>query len=242
MSEKPQAARADGQEDLLEQIFTQGLKKIPAPPQTNDGQDASADGTTPLSSDREDSKRAANRRNRRSAVYLYLLVLFGAAFLMLLLAYFIQRRSSEDTISDLRDSMNLSRAELLVQIKDLEAENEELSGEVDRLNGDLLQWQQRYEEKSQEAVDFFDSYSSAQEELYAWASFWMLENYYQLGNLDACAAVLLMQEQGQYTYRTPDRARQAEIIQAVVDAGILDEQYAQHPEDYRDLLTAYSQP
>ena len=237
MSERPQAACTDGQEDLLEQIFTQGLERIPAPPQADEGPDG-----TPSPAPKQGGERAATRKNRRSAVYRYLLVMFGAAFLMLLLAYFIQRRSNESAISDLRDSMNLSRKELLAEISALETQNTALNDEVDRLNKDLSRWKLDCEAVIKDRNDLFEQYIAAQNELYSWASFWMLENYYQLENLDACAAVLLMQEQGQYTYRAPDRTRQAEIIQAVVDAGILDEHYAQHPEDYQDLLTAYSQP
>ena len=73
---------------------------------------------------------APERKNRRSAVYIYLLILFGAAFLMLLLAYFVQQRSNETTISDLRDSINLSRKDLMAQIADLEERNGLLSEDV----------------------------------------------------------------------------------------------------------------
>ena len=244
MSEKPQEVRVDEQEDLLEQIITQGLNKMKAPERSIAAEGSAAD-ETPSVSDREDSGEAAppeSKKTRRSSVYLYLLILFGAAFLLLLLAYFVQQRSSESALSGLRDSMNLSREELLAQIRELEEENTALSEELTRLSGDLSQWRQRYEEQVQDANRLFEQNYAAQEELYSWASFWMLENYYQLENLEACAAVLLMQEQGQYTYRAPDTARQAEIIRAVVDEGILDEEYALHPDDYQALLNAYSTP
>ena len=106
MSEKPQNARADGQEDLLEQITAQGLEKITPPAQT------AAEPETP-SGKRKDSTALTDRKTRRSGVYLYLLVLFGAAFLMLLLAYFIQRRNNENPTSDLRESAVLSQEEPL---------------------------------------------------------------------------------------------------------------------------------
>lgn len=69
---------------------------------------------------------APPKAGRRTSVYLYLLVLFGAAFMLLLLAYFVQQRSSETTISDLRDTMNLSRTELMEEIDGLKAEQEQL--------------------------------------------------------------------------------------------------------------------
>ena len=244
MNEKPQEARADEQEDLLEQIITQGLDQIKPPAQATATEEASGSEPPPAPK-QEDSGEAAPpaaKKNRRSSVYLYLLILFGAAFLMLLLAYFVQQRSSESALSGLRDSMNLSRMELLDEIKTLEEKNEALNGEVDRLNSELSQLQDRYDEQVQNANGLYHQFYVAQEELYSWASFWLLENYYQLENLEACAAVLLMQEQGEYAYRAPDAARQAEIIRAVVDADILDEEYALHPDDYRALLNAYSTP
>lgn len=247
MSEKPQAVREDGQEDLLEQIITQGLEKLNAPAQATATAEAPPE-AAPSAPKQEPSGEAvhpANRRNKRSAVYLYLLVLFGAAFLMLLLAYFVQQRSSEDAISDLRDSMNLSRKELLDEIKDLEEQKDALSEELQRWKDgwkdDFAQWQKLYEEKVQEANDLWDQNSAAQEELYSWQSFWALELCYQAGDYERCAALLILQTQGQYTYRTPGSAqeRYEEIVQAVIDAGILDEDYERHPDDYKDLLRNY---
>lgn len=79
-------------------------------------------------------RAAPSDKNKRSSVYIYLLILFGAAFLMLLLAYFVQQRNSETTISDLRDSMNLSRAELLEQVETLEREKGDLEKAVASLS------------------------------------------------------------------------------------------------------------
>ena len=239
MSEKPQETRADAQEDLLEQIFAQGLEKT-APAQTASAGETPA-GKTPPAPARE-ATPPAGRKNRCSAVYLYLLVLFGAAFLMLLLAYFIQRRSSED----LRDSMNLSRQELLDKISELEEKNAALNEVIDRLNGEFAQLQEQYEEKEREADDLRDNYYFAKTELNSWASFWDLEQFYRAENLKGCAAVLLRQALSQhayngpslYAYQTPDGMdrRYEEIVRAVVGAGILDRDYEQHPADYMELL------
>ena len=245
MSEKPQTARGD--EDLLEQIITQGLEKVNAPAQA-----AAAEETPPEAAasapEREGGGGSApptGRKTRQSAVYLYLLILFGAAFLMLLLAYFVQRRSSEDAISGLRDSMNLSRQELLDQIRELEEQNTELNERITEQRGELsnvyverAQWQRLYEEAALEAADFYDQVSAAQEALYSWDSFWTLEQFYQAEDLEGCAAILIVQLQGQYTYRTPNGAEQRyeEIVRAVIGAGILDEDYVLHPEDYGELF------
>lgn len=241
MSERTQEARGD--EDLLEKIITQGLDQMKESPQEKAGSETSV-GETSLAPQRENSGEAAtpaDGKNRRSAVYLYLLILFGAAFLMLLLAYFVQQRSNENTISDLRESMNISREELLDEIVALEKEKGALFEEIDRLNSDLIQWQKRYEEKDGELTFAWISYDDVREELASWYSFWELERYYQAGDYESCAAVLILQGQSQFTYSTPDAAqeRYEEILQAVIGASILDEDYYQYPDRYNDLLDAY---
>lgn len=132
MSEKPQ-------EDLLESIISKSIAQreearaaapedAPAPPPEDQ-----APPPPP-----EDGKEAPSP-NKRTAVYRYLLVLFGAAFILLLLAYFIQQRSSETAISDLRDSMNLSRAELMEEIDGLREENEQHKATIQELEEDKAQ-------------------------------------------------------------------------------------------------------
>ena len=245
MSERAQKARVDG-DDLLEQIITQGLDKLNAPAQAEAAGEAPPD-EMPPALPQADSGTAANR-SRRTAVYLYLLVLFGAAFLMLLLAYFIQRRSNEDTISDLRNSMNLSRKELLDQISALEEENTALKNqnaalgtEIDRLNSDLSQWQERHDEQVMDANVLLGQVLSGQTALNSWELFWELERFYQAGDYEACAAILILRDQEIYSYSTPDAAleRDDEIVQTVIDAGYLKGDFHLHPEDYWELVDAF---
>ena len=251
MNEKPQEALAGEQEDLLDQIITQGLDRMNSPSQMEAPQDAPSDGANPAHGESNSPNAAplAVRQRKTSAVYLYLVILFGAAFLMLLLAYFIQQRSSEDTISDLRDSMNLSRQELLAEIQKLEDKNAELEGQnlwledgYNRLIGELSHWKERYEEQVQDADNLFQQYSDAQEELYSWEFFWQLESAYQAENYLKCGHILLRETQvfNNLTYSTPRvvQKRHDEIVRAVIDAGILDEDYEQHPDDYSRLLEA----
>ena len=157
MIEKPQKARADGQGDILDQIIAQGLEKITSPAQT-----AAPEAVTPPEPKQGGGASAppADRKARRSAVYLYLLVLFGAAFLMLVLAYFVQRRSSEDAISDLQASINLSREELLIEIQDLKNQSSALEKENSTLKNlfasaysDLTRLREQYEDIARAAVD-----------------------------------------------------------------------------------------
>lgn len=253
MSEKPQAIREKEQEDLLEQIIAQGLEKIKASSPAESEPKPFGSEVPPAPEQSGGDHPPPDSKHRRSAVYLYLLVLFGAAFLMLLLAYFVQQRNSEDAINDLRNSMNLSRQDLLVEVKELKDQNaalEEINNalarELARLNDELALWQTRYGEMEQEAAALRESYYFASTEANSWASFWELEQFYRAENLKGCAAVLLKQALSQpaynglsqYTYRTPDGMdrRYEEIVRAVVGAGILDWDYEQHLADYMELL------
>ena len=236
MSEKPQAAPECDQVDLIGQIINRGLEKIDAPAQTKPAEAAPGPQPPSDSKQKDDgaASQAANRRNRPSAVYLYLLILFGAALLMLLLAYFVQRRNSENAYSDLQNSTNSSREELLAQIRELEEKNE-------KLNVNLSILQQRYDAKERSANDIVNQLThNSQEALYSWESFWHLESYYQSGNYLICGVILIRQTQvfNNFTYSTPRvvQKRYDEIVRAVVDEGILDEDYQQHLDDYRWML------
>ena len=244
MSGKPQETQTDEQ-DLLEQIITQGLEKINAPAPAAAAGEAPADETPPAPG-QEDSggaMRPAKKNNRRSTVYLYLLILFGAAFLMLLLAYFVQRRSNESAISYLQDSMNLSREQLLDEIRELEAQNGELGEELDRLTGELSDLQERYGKKTHEADDLFDQYTLALARLSGWENFWALEQSYQAEDYEACVALILLADMSEYGCLPPSQEiseRREEIIQALVDRGFLPED--RHDiSDYEDLINAYLQ-
>lgn len=145
MSEKPR-------EDLLE-----SMTGSPTPPAGETPMEPPPHGS-PEEAEGEKAPPPA-RPNRRSAVYLYLLVLFGAAFVLLLLAYFIQQRNNETTISDLRDTMNLSRAELMEEIDALKEEKaalEEQVAELSPLTDELAELQEEYAklgERLQQAED-----------------------------------------------------------------------------------------
>ena len=246
MSEKPQETRDD---DLLEQIITQGLEKIKAPTQATATEEIPP-GEAPSTPEQGSGvSPSADRKNRRSAVYLYLLVLFGAAFLMLLLAYFVQQRSSEDAISDLRESMNLSRAELLSEIKELERRNAELEeriaaqrGELSNVYVECAQWQKWYEEVAIKADDLKEQNIAAQEKLNGWAFIWALEHYDEIEDYETCARFLLWKALGEISCSIPNATlwRYQEFVQHVIDAGILKEDYEQHPEDYREMLRGHS--
>ena len=230
MSEKPQAAQAGEQQDLIEQIIAQGLEKLNSPAQAAAAAEAPPE-AEPEQADAAEAEPPASKKARRSSVYLYLLILFGAAFLMLLLAYFIQQRGSANTNSD-TNSLDLSREALMIQIKDLEEVNA-------ALNVDLSILQRRYDSQVQTANAMINALlEEKQSELYGWGYIWTLEQYYLMGDYVTCARLLLLRAASKEPYPIPDAAlwRYDEIVPAVINAGILKEDYYYHPEDYSELL------
>lgn len=73
-----------------------------------------------------DTQKTGSKRGQ--SVLIYLMVLFAIAFLMLLLAFFMQHRSSENTISTLRESVAAMQT-----IETLQQQNDQLQKTVDGL-------------------------------------------------------------------------------------------------------------
>ena len=160
-------------------------------------------------------------KNKRSSFYIYLVILFGAAFLMLLLAYFVQQRNSESTISDLRDSMNLSRAELLDQIETLEGENAALREERDTLETQLADLQRQRDEL---VTDSFWREKDLLSQLASWHDLWDLEQSFRGQDYEACAQFFRDISKSNY-YATPAEAaeRAEEIYNDLLEQGSLTE-------------------
>lgn len=147
MSDKPQStepqpdvSRETPETDLLESIMNKSLaeqedaRNKPNREEPERTPETPPEGEAPPSSPGPEAEKPSTPANKRTSVYRYLLVLFGAAFVLLLLAYFIQQRSSETAISDLRDTMNLSRAELMEEIDGLKEEKAALEDQVAELS------------------------------------------------------------------------------------------------------------
>lgn len=137
---RPDVSRETPEADLLKSIIDKSLaeqedtRNKPTGEEPAGAPAAPPGGETPPSSPGPEEKKRSTPANKRTSVYRYLLVLFGAAFVLLLLAYFIQQRSSETAISDLRDTMNLSRAELMEEIDGLKEEKAALEDQVAELS------------------------------------------------------------------------------------------------------------
>lgn len=154
MSGKPQQNQGEAQDDILEQIIAQELKKNDTPAQEEPPTEETAAEASPTPEREAENKTPPpEKKNKRSSVYIYLLILFGAAFMMLLLAYFVQQRNSETAYNDLRDSMNLSREELMEEIKTLEQEKEMLTDSLAASEKALQAEQEKRGDVQQEAED-----------------------------------------------------------------------------------------
>lgn len=172
MSEKPQ-------DELLESVSGS------TPPEK---QTPSQGGST--GEEAPDSGKKVSPANKRTSVYRYLLVLFGAAFILLLLAYFIQQRSSETAISDLRDTMNLSRAELMEEIDALKEEKAALEEQTGRLQEERDDLEKQLDELREQHAGLLDDFSGQHKQVEGWLNFWVLEESFLARDYEACAHFL----------------------------------------------------
>ena len=112
----------------------------------------------PLQHDAEHEKP-----KKQQSVLIYLVILFAAAFLLMALSYLMQRRSSDATIEDLRESVTAMQSvgdiqtqneNLRQQAADLEEQLEEAQRELDGMR-DMLNALTVREEKLTQAMDLF---------------------------------------------------------------------------------------
>ncbi len=103
------------------------------------------------------------RPKKQQSVLVYLVILFAAAFLLMALSYLMQRRSSDATIEDLRESVTAMQSvgdiqtqneTLRQQVADLEAQLEEAQRELDGMR-DTLNTMTVREERLTQAMDLF---------------------------------------------------------------------------------------
>ena len=72
-----------------------------------------------------DAEHERPPRNKQQSVLIYLVILFAAAFLLMAMSYLMQRRSSDATIEDLRESVTAMQS-----VGDIQTQNETLRQQV----------------------------------------------------------------------------------------------------------------
>lgn len=155
--------------------------------------------------------------HKKTGVGLYLVILFAAAFLMLLLAYFMQVRSSEETLGSLKESLTS-----IESLDDLIKQNQDLHDEVDELEGALEAAEKNSSELEKSYQSALADAETAQTALLSWSVFWEAEELYRAEDYEACAE--LVRSWGVSTfYTTPDAAagRAAEIFDHLVSLELI---------------------
>lgn len=118
-----------------------------------------------------------SRPKKKVSVVGYLAILFAAAFLLLLLSYFMQQRSSVETINDLTDSMNSlqSLGNLVDQNKALLEKNQSLQDELTQAQAQLKEAQVMLQNE-EAATDLLEDQLTAMDWL------WRIQRAYSRGN------------------------------------------------------------
>ena len=126
------------------------------------------------------------RPDKSRSVLLYLMILFAAAFLLMALSYLMQRRSSDQTIQDLRQSVSSMQSvadiqqenqQLRQQLEELETQLNEAEQQLQGLQGDL-QTSAAREEKLIQALDLF----------------WQIDEAYVRGRYSLCRELIARME------------------------------------------------
>lgn len=122
----------------------------------------------------------------------YLAILFAAAFLMLLLAYFMQLRTSEETLGSLKQSLTS-----IESLDDLVQENQSLRDEIDRLEETCEKLEDSYEDlegtiaqQNEQILDLTEQTEALRLTVLAWETFYQIETLYQAEDYEACAQLL----------------------------------------------------
>lgn len=218
------------EQKMLNDIMDRAMAKSQADLKEKEKETETASKEEAPSQEEKEASPTPPEKNNPSSAYVYLAVLFGAAFLMLLLAYFVQQRNNDAALDDLRMTTNASKEELLEEIKQLEAENQDLQN--DKAYLDL-----RLEQIKEERENFRSSYESANnraiDELihrYTLEYFWYIDQF--MKNKDypmAAAAVLFQADSLHETWNTqvainPVQIEQYEAYrQELIDRGYLQE-------------------
>lgn len=125
---------------------------------------------------------------KKVSVMSYLTILFAAAFLLLLLSYFMQQRSSDQTISGLQDSVSglKDSVSAMQSVENLIDDNQTLHGQVaslkariDSLTAELDSAQQSQKTQAQQA-------QRQEKQLAAMDWLWRIQRAYSRGSRRDC--------------------------------------------------------
>ena len=129
-----------------------------------------------------DAEHERPPRNKQQSVLIYLVILFAAAFLLMALSYLMQRRSSDATIEDLRESVTAMQS-----VGDIQTQNENLRQQVTDLEEQLEEAQRELEGMQ----DTLDTLTVREEKLIqAMDLFWQIDEAYVRGRWTLCRELI----------------------------------------------------
>lgn len=151
--------------------------------QTPEQNHAQEEDNIPLQHDAEHERPP---RNKQQSVLIYLVILFAAAFLLMAMSYLMQRRSSDATIEDLRESVTAMQS-----VGDIQTQNETLRQQVADLEA-LLEEAQRELDGLQTLTE---NLTVMQEQLTkAMDLFWQIDEAYVRGRYSLCRTLIAQME------------------------------------------------
>lgn len=118
-----------------------------------------------------------SRPKKKVSVVGYLAILFAASFLLLLLSYFMQHRSSEETINDLTNSMNN-----LQSLGNLVDQNKALLEKNQTLQDQLTEAQNALKDAQSELKEQEETQAEAKRQLASMDWLWRIQRAYSRGN------------------------------------------------------------
>lgn len=171
---------------------------------------------------REENTRQARharqeKRNQQGRVFTYLAILFAAAFVLLLMAYFMQQRTSEQTIGTLKASITSIQS-----LDELIEENQALREENRELENALEYARSQYQSSIDQQKKTMSEVTEKTHELASWEAFFEADQLFRDNMYTRCADLLRELAQHSY-YATPPGAeeRAREIYETLVEKGYL---------------------
>ena len=129
-----------------------------------------------------DAEHERPPRNKQQSVLIYLVILFAAAFLLMAMSYLMQRRSSDATIEDLRESVTAMQS-----VGDIQTQNETLRQQVADLEEQLEEAQRELEGLQ----TLTENLTVMQEQLTkAMDLFWQIDEAYVRGRWTLCRELI----------------------------------------------------
>ena len=155
-----------------------------------------------------------DEKTGQKRVYGYIFLLFAVSFALLLWAFFMNQRSTDQVLSELRGSTSALQSTLDRNVA-LEQRVDELETEMDALRAEVKQRDQEIETLKDELMD-------AKRKGVIHAHMWMLECYYAMGKYDYCRSIVEQLEPNRDLLMTGDNpefpselARYDEIVAAL---------------------------